>query len=298
MRPHLPIILISILITTAIAAATPGDVLVTSSASAAGDHFGTSLCARTTTWTVGSPAAGGSHGAGKTQTINAATGLAINPTKVGQSLDDSFGYSVDCQNDNFLVGAYWWNNPSNIRTGRAYLFGPTGTLIKNLDDPDPHNNDYFGESVAFSDSRILVGEPGYYYTKKVKGNIVAVEIGKIHIYDLSGNDLLEVQNPNLDGLAFGEWATAYGDRALVTTLDNVNGVDRAGSVLLIDTTTGALLHTFLPPTPTMTGFFGAGLTMDDRNIVIGELNGISGGTAGGAAYLYDATTYALITTIP
>ncbi|MFH1400485.1 MAG: hypothetical protein ABIH41_03120, partial [Nanoarchaeota archaeon] len=47
-----------------------------------------------------------------------------------------------------------------------------------------------------------------------------------------------------------------------------------------------------------TGFFGAGLTMDDRNIVIGELNGISGGTAGGAAYLYDATTYALITTIP
>ncbi|MFH1400597.1 MAG: hypothetical protein ABIH41_03695, partial [Nanoarchaeota archaeon] len=298
MRPQLSVILISILITTAIAAATPGDVLVTSSASAAGDHFGTSLCGRTTTWTVGSPAAGGLHGAGKTQTINAATGLATNPTKTGQTLDDSFGYSVDCQNDNFLVGAYWWNDPSNIRTGHAYLFGPTGTLIKTLDDPDPNNNDHFGRSVAFSNTRIIVGEPGYHYTKKVKGTTVDVEIGKIHIYDLSGNAQLEMQNPNLDGLAFGEWATAHGDRALVSTLDTISGVDRAGSVLLIDTTNGAVLHTFLPPTPTYTGFFGAGLTMDDRNIVIGELNGISGGTAGGAAYLYDATTYALITTIP
>lgn len=75
---------------------------------------------------------------------------------------DRFGNSIALDGDTIVVGAYSNDDGAN-GSGAAYVFrnanGQWQQVAKLLDD-DPENSDYFGRSVAISDSLIAVGVPG------------------------------------------------------------------------------------------------------------------------------------------
>ncbi|TBR08386.1 MAG: hypothetical protein EPO62_06790, partial [Candidatus Nitrosotenuis sp.] len=75
------------------------------------------------------------------------------------------------------------------------------------------------------------------------------------------------------------------------------GATDAGSAYLFDATTGALLRTFNNPAPASGDQFGHGISISGNSILIGAYQDDAGATDAGSAYLFDATTGALLHTL-
>jgi hypothetical protein len=85
---------------------------------------------------------------------------------------------------------------------------------------------------------------------------------------------------------FGFAVTGVGDNVLVgAPFDDAGGRD-AGAAYLFDGGTGALLQTFLNPTPAPGDFFGWSLAAMGDNIVVGAAEDSAGADRAGAAYLF------------
>src|SRR5207253_2864944 len=64
-------------------------------------------------------------------------------------------------------------------------------------------------------------------------------------------------NPTTDpGDNFGLAVALFGNRALISTINDDTAAKNAGAAYVYDTTTGALLYTFLNPTPELNNTFG------------------------------------------
>ncbi len=75
--------------------------------------------------------------------------------------DDHFGISVSGNGTNLLIGADGRDNGSVLNTGAAFLFNAsTGAAIRTIANPANVANDNFGNSVALSSTKILVGAQG------------------------------------------------------------------------------------------------------------------------------------------
>jgi hypothetical protein len=73
---------------------------------------------------------------------------------------DYFGFAVSVAGNLALVGAYG-DDVTGSNSGRAYLFdATTGALLHTLENPSPHNNDYFGSAVSMAGNLALVGAYG------------------------------------------------------------------------------------------------------------------------------------------
>jgi hypothetical protein len=92
----------------------------------------------------------------------------------------------------------------------------------------------------------------------------------------------------------------FGNRALISTIRDDTAALNAGAAYLFDTVSGALLHTFLNPTPELNNTFGNNdnfgfsVALSATRIAIGAPN--EGGVNrfhNGAVYLYDLATYDL-----
>ena len=83
-----------------------------------------------------------------------------NPT-TGDATSDFFGISVDISGNYAIVGAYGSESGTNAYSGKVYIFDVVnGTLVSNITNPTPFENDYFGSSVAMSGNYALVGAYG------------------------------------------------------------------------------------------------------------------------------------------
>jgi len=84
-----------------------------------------------------------------------------NPNNYGTSENDRFGYSVAISDSHAIVGAYKEDDSDGNSSGVAYVFDlSTGNLLHTFENPNNYGtseNDYFGYSVAISDSHAIVG---------------------------------------------------------------------------------------------------------------------------------------------
>jgi len=194
---------------------------------------------------------------------------------------DWFGGSVAAVGDRPLIGASG-SNAYATDAGAAYLFPSSGTLPSNTWH-GAAAGDGFGYSVAARGNDVLVG------ALYANGNA-----GGAYIYD--GSTSLEkfpIVNPTPNpsepgGERFGNCVAAIGNNILVGALwDNPGGAAMCGAVYLYDGTSGALLHTFQPPTIAERQFFGFSVTAVGNNqVLIGAQCDNTHGFDTGAAYLY------------
>ena len=119
---------------------------------------------------------------GKAYIFDVTTGSLVhtldNPNPVGTSNSDYFGLTLAIDGNRAIIGAYS-EDDSNSDSGKAYIFDvTTGSLVHTLDNPNPFNTplrDYFGNKLAISGNRVIVGAQG-------EDDVVNNDSGKAYIY--------------------------------------------------------------------------------------------------------------------
>jgi len=256
------------------------------------DRFGRSMAA------VGDRVAVGAYlddlddnDAGAVYLFDASTGNLLrtlhNPTP---EVDDQFGRVVAAVGENVLVGARF-DDSGKEDAGAAYLFdGQTGRPLQTFLNPKPTENDQFGYSVAAVGDNVLIGAR--------YDDTGATDAGAAYLFDAATGELLQTfLNPTPQaGDAFGRAVTGVGDKVLVGARYDDTGAEDAGAAYLFDAATGRLLQTFLNPAADKGGEFGYSVAAVGDKVLIGARRDDTAAQKAGAAYLFDASTGALIET--
>ncbi len=206
-----------------------------------------------------------------------------------------------------FVGSWWYN----IRFGESVAFvgddvligspfattelfnASTGQLLQTFIDPEsPRLTDGFGEAIASLAGNIVIGAPLKYVSRGRGG-------GEAYLFDRNGTLLHTFMNPAYSGRFseyFGKSIAALGENILIGAPRSDTAEEDAGAAYLFNTT-GALLRTFLDPSPASKGEFGFAVASFRGNALIGaplDTNDTSGG--GGTVYLFDRSTGDLLHT--
>jgi hypothetical protein len=271
------------------------------------DYFGYSVSISDTRAIVGAffeDDAGGLD-SGKAYIYNTATGSLLftlnNPNPVGTSSSDYFGRSVSISDTYAIVGAHQENASGVVLdAGKAYIYNAvTGALLHTLDNPNAYSTgsfDYFGYSVAISNSRAIVGAYG-------EDDVNGTTSGKAYIYNaVTGALLYTLNNPNPVGTSNGD---NFGYSVAISSTYAIVGAygedSQSGKAYIYSVATGALLHTLNNPNAygtTSTDRFGWSVSISDTYAVVGAyLEDDTGGLSSGKAYIFDVSTGALLQTL-
>jgi hypothetical protein len=204
-------------------------------------------------------------------------GLYPSSGKLGQyvsTTDDYFGSSVAISGNKVIVGAKGRNTENGNNYGAAYIFDVTnGNQLHELTPSDPGANQYYGQSVAISGDKAIVG--------RAKGDAA-------FIFDVTtGNQLHRiVPNDWVDGDDFGIFGVAIsGNYALVgSRFDDDNG-SSSGSAYVFDATTGNELRKITPNDGAAGDKFGHCALSGNYGII-----GAYTDDTKGSAYIFDVTT--------
>ena len=234
---------------------------------------------------------GPSTGAGAVYVFNASTGQIddriFNPTLQGGGL---FGRDVAASSDMFVAGAH--NDallPISARHGLAHVFdSSTHELLYTIENPNPDSidgfRDNFGLRVAISEDFVFVASPG-----NDIGTVV--DLGSVYAYD-SANGSLRYRLDNPTGRAyesFGFELTRFGDDDLLigAVAAEVDGIQGAGIVYLVDGLTGNTLLEIPNPEPEQ-GAFGTNITvMGDKLLISKIFADLPGVPDAGVVYVFD-----------
>jgi hypothetical protein len=175
-------------------------------------------------------------------------------------------------------------------------------LSHTLDNPNAYGtsaSDYFGYSVAISDSYAIVGA----YTEDDAGGSSS---GKAYIFNPSTGALLHtLDNPNAYGTSandrFGRNVAISDSYAIVGAyLEDDAGGSNSGKAYIFNPSTGALLHTLANPNAYGTSAndnFGKAVSISDSYAIVGSNESDAGGSSSGKAYIFNPSTGALLHTL-
>jgi len=149
----------------------------------------------------------------------------IKLTPPDESINNHFGYSVAVSDSKIVIGAY--GDDEDSIPGSAYVYDLDGSNRIKLTASDGFDGNYFGHSVAVSDSKIVIG--AFYDSEK------GIDSGSAYVYDLDGSN--EIKITASDGAIneyFG-YSVAVSDSKIVVGVpyDNENG-PASGSVYVYD----------------------------------------------------------------
>jgi hypothetical protein len=198
--------------------------------------------------------------------------------------DDCFGRSVAICNDFAIVGAFA-DDDNGTDSGSAYLFDlTTGAQIAKLLPSDGSSFDYFGNSVAISGDRAIVGA----YFADDNGS----SSGAAYVFDVMTGAQIAKLLPS-DGEAqdfFGQAVAIHGGDAIVGAFyDDDNGFD-SGSAYLFDVNTGTERAKLIASDGAADDYFGWSVGINDGIAIVGAPYNDSQGWGSGTAYLFDVAT--------
>jgi hypothetical protein len=225
----------------------------------------------------------GANNAGAAYLFSTNGALLTTFTNPTPAADDRFGISMTAVgSDRVLIGAPN-DNMGATHAGAAYLFSTNGTLLTTFTNPTPAADEYFGISVAAVESdRVLIGAP--------YDSTGAAGAGAAYLFSTNGALLITFLNPTP---AVSDWfgysvAAVGNDRVLIGAYDDDTGASDTGAAYLFSTN-GALLTTFLNPTPQADDRFGYSVAaVGTDRVLIGADRDNTGATDAGAAYLFNA----------
>jgi len=158
-------------------------------------------------------------------------------------------------------------------------------------DPTPGVFDMFGFALATDGGRVLVGAP--------RDDAAGPDAGAAYLYDgTTGEFLQALFSPAPDSAdLFGEAVDLRGNLAVVGAALADGTVEDEGAAYLYDATTGALLHSFVNPSPGTGDEFGLAVALTDHGVFVGAYLDDALGENAGRGYLFDSTNGALIASI-
>ena len=208
-----------------------------------------------------------------------------NPT-----LNDYFGAAVAINGDVVAVAAYQDDNPVT-NSGVVYLYdrnsGTPTVPFLTIINPAANSQDQFGNAIAISGSRLVVG--------CAKNDVGATgDAGSAYVFDLSSGTpavpvaALDNPAPAADD-GFGYSVAISGTKVFVGAPGNDTGAANAGSAYLYDISSGTPavpVAVFDNPNPTLDDFFGHAVAVSDGWLVAGAYQDDAGDRDAGCAYVY------------
>ncbi len=172
----------------------------------------------------------------------------------------------------FVTGAAWTNN----NAGSAYIYNLDGTGEVKITASDGADNDQFGQSVAISDTHIVVGA----YLDDDSGS----DSGSAYVYNLDGTGEVKITaSDGASGDEFGYSVAISDTKVVVAARDDDSN---RGSAYIYNTDgTGEVKIT--ASDGAAGNRFGSSVAMSDTKIVVGALQAITSGIQKGAAYVYN-----------
>lgn len=222
---------------------------------------------------------------------------------------------ADCANPVGVMGDVIW---SAVSESPAYCDGttwhafPKGKEVESwtapsqfpvLNNPTPHSTDYFGYAVAISGSLAVVGV----YQDESDGTTGISNAGRAYVFNADTGVLVTtLNNPTPHASDFFGYSVAIDGNTIVVGAyqdesDGEAGVSAAGRAYVFNATTGALITALNNPNSNANDHFGYSVGVSGNLAVVGALNdefdGGTGTTNDGRAYVYNATTGALVSTL-
>ena len=261
---------------------------------AASDAFGYSVAMHADLLVVGAYRADdGATDSGIAYVFDALTGDLLstlhNPSPEPQ---DFFGYSIDVADGQVVVGAYRkdGNDGEMTDVGTAYLFDAySGQLIALIENPDPTAFDFFGHTVAISESHIAIGA----YQDDAGG----FNVGSAYLFDrLETSSVRQIVNPEPNASdQFGYSVALWGSVVAIGAPRKDAGDFDAGAVYLYHAGTGVPIHALTDASPKVSGNFGGAISMSDNLLVVGShRRDFPSFASAGAVDLFDATSGQLL----
>ncbi len=208
----------------------------------------------------------------------------------GPSFFEYFGYSVAISGTRVVVGAVQ-DGPGGNDGGNAYLYDvdsatptfPVGTFI----NPSSVDLDSFGNSVAISDNRVVVGAR--------YDSSGADYAGSAYVYDLKSTSpmiaVATLSNPTPDfDDQFGISVAISGSRVVVGAYKDSSVAFEAGSAYVYELTGGTPaipVLTLNNPGPSGSDGFGFSVAVSGTLMVVGAPYEDTGDFDAGSAYVYD-----------
>ncbi len=202
---------------------------------------------------------------------------------------DMFGAAVALSGDRLLVGAPFDDHPGLNDAGSVYVFefdGAAWVETVKLVAGDAAAGAWFGQSVALSGDRLLVGASGDAHAGERSGAAYVFELGspsRAHTAKLVTSDAAASDE-------FG-WSVALdGDRAVVTALRGGSEGDGGGSAHVFEHVGSGWVHTSElkadPDGPNED--FGVDVALDSSTIVVGATaNQFTGSPTDGSATVFE-----------
>ena len=245
---------------------------ITASDNAAGDSFGISVAIGNGRIVVGAyqdDDNGSSSGSAYIFDL-AGTQLAKITASDGAA-NDYFGYSVAIGNGRIVVGAYA-DDDAGSSSGSAYIFDLDGTQLAKITASDAAANDYFGNSVAIGNGRIVVG------AKQDDDN--GETSGSAYIFDLDGTQLVKITAS--DGAAYDQFgnSVAVGNGRIVVGADGDDSYKGSAYIFDLD---GTQLAKITETNRVDFHSFGISVAVGSGRIVVGTLANVYRGSV----YIFD-----------
>jgi len=204
----------------------------------------------------------------------------------------NFGAAVAISGSYVVVGAPQ-KNTGAPGAGGAYLYNlasaqPTVPVFT-LKNPAPATNDYFGNAVAISGSRVVVGSP--YDVGEAQAG------GRVFLYDLASSNPMTptsiLGNPSgFFSDEFGMCVGISGNRVVVGAPRDSSegfGPGRAYVYDLAAASPGLSFLILTNPTPEMADSFGWSVAISGAYAVVGAPFDDTGAQDAGSVYVYDLT---------
>ncbi len=151
--------------------------------------------------------------------------------------------------------------------------------------------DQFGASVAADGNLLVAGAPN--------DDNGSIDSGRAYVLNATTGALVATlanPTPAFED-RFGHSVAVSGNTVVVGAPNDDTGASNSGSVYVFNATTGALVATLANPTPAVNDQFGYSVAVSGNTVVVGAF--LDDTTAGnsGSAYVFNATTGALVATL-
>lgn len=254
------------------------------------DLFGNSVDISGTTVAVGAHSDNtGASNAGAAYIFNANTGALLrtinNPSPAA---DDNFGYRVAIDGNLVAVSCHR-DDTGASSAGIAYVFNvSTGALVSTINNPAPTSSDSFSFGLDLQGNTLVATAMGD-----------NANTGAAYVFNATTGALVTtIPNPNpLAGDFFGYSVDIDGDLIAVGAYRDMVSGFTAGSTYVFNATSGALITSVHKPNPGNSNTFGAWVELSGNTLIVGSPGDNTGAALAGSAYIFNATTGALISTI-